>query len=176
MAVSTKPRRKYRPKPVALDTLALASRRAAKVPPAEIEAVMEPIAQSFQAMRQGVGGEDAWSILAGSVELALSIEHKGVVRGLQGHLKAAEAALAAIRQRAMSAGSWKPTPLYFQEIGALDEFTWLHKAQLESLSGGEWLAAHNRAAGIVSSARGTVLDVRVLQVDQAQLQLLGAAT
>jgi hypothetical protein len=171
MPSSTKPRRRYRPRVIAANPVDVALRRARKIPPDEIAIVMDPILASFAGMRQGVGTEDQWCILAGSVELALSIEHQGVVRGLQGHLKAAEAALAAIKARAMERGSWKPTALYFQEISALDDFTWLHKAQLQELSEGEWRRAHDRALAIVQAARGRVVDIRELQTHQAQLQL-----
>jgi hypothetical protein len=172
VASSTKPRRKYRPRTVAANPVALAIRRAGKIPAAEISEVMAPILASFRAMREGVATEDQWCVLAGSVELALSIEHQGVIRGLQGHLRAAESALAGIQKRAMNAGAWRPTALYFQEIAALDEFTWLHKVQLEQLSEGEFHRAYERAKAVVLSAGGRAVDIRELQVDvQPQLQL-----
>jgi hypothetical protein len=167
--------KRYRPRPVTLDPITLAMRRACRVPAAEIAEVMVPIASSFQALREGVATEDQWAVLAGTAELALAIEHKGVMRGLMGHLQAAEAALQAIYRRAMATGTWQRTALYFQEISALDEFIWLHKTQLEALSEGEWRAAHQRAEALVRSARGRVVDLRQLQ-GQQQLQLTGAAT
>lgn len=135
---------------------------------------MEPITSAFQALRQGVATEWQWCVLAGSVELGLSIERHGVVRGLQGHLKAAEAALQAIYQRAMASSTWKATALYYQEIEHVDTFVWLHKAQLEALSEGEWLKAHDHAVAVVRSAGGRTLDPR-RQQEQAQLQLVGGA-
>ncbi len=167
------PRRKYRPRPVATNPIALAVRRARKIPEQEIEAVMIPVKASFKALREGIANEHQWRILAGTVEMALAIEREGVVRGLHGHLQEAEAALAAIRLRAMATGEWRSTALYFQEIAALDEFTWLHKAQLEHLSEGEWNKAYDRALANVMSSGG--MAVHVDQARQEQLQLLGAA-
>jgi hypothetical protein len=169
------PRRKYRPKPVMLDTMKLAVRRARKVPADEIAAVMAPLRDSFRALREGVASEGQWNLLASSVELALAIERQGVVRRLRGHLTAAEAALAGIKHRAMDSGSWKPTALYYQEIEAIDTFIWLHEHQLENLSEGEWRKAADQAEAVVRSAGGQVVDIRELQGEQVPLQLLGGA-
>lgn len=174
MSANTKPRKRYRPRPVTLDTMRLAMRRAAKVPVAEIDEVMAPIAASFKAMREGVATEDEWAVLAGTVELGLAIEHQGVVKGLHGHLRAAEQALAAIQRRAMAGGTWRPTALYYQEIEALDTFTWLHKTQLENLSEGEWRKAHDRAVALVLGAQGRVVDLQDLANGGRQLTLIGA--
>ena len=169
MATSSKPRRKYRPKPVARNPIGLAIRRASKIPPAEIEVVMAPITDGFKAAREGVANESQWCLLAGNVELALAIERQGVVRGVLGHLTAAEAALAAIKRRAMASGAWKATSLYWQEIEALDTFVTVHRFQLENLSEGEFHRAYEKAEAIVRSAGGQVIDIRELQAEQLQL-------
>ena len=171
MATSSKPRRKYRPRAQVASPLALAMRRASKIPAGELAVVMEPILASFAHLREGVATEAQWMVLAGSVELALAIERQGVVRGVQGHLTAAERALAAIRHRAMDSGSWRPPALYWQEIEALDTFLPIHKFQLENLSEGEWRRAADQAEAVVRSAGGQVLDIRELEGEQ--LQLLG---
>lgn len=175
MSSNTKPRRKYRPRPVSENPIKLAMRRASRIPAHEISVVMAPVQEAFTAMREGIGAESNWMVLAGSVELALSIERQGVVRGVIGHLTAAEAALAGIKHRAMERGSWRSTPLYWQEIEALDTFTTIHRYQLENLSEGEWRRAHARAAAVVRSAGGQVVDIRELQVDQHELELHGGS-
>jgi hypothetical protein len=171
MATSSKPRRKYRPRVIARNPITVAMRRASKIPADEVATVMLPIAESFTAMREGVATEPQWLILAGSVELALAIERQGVVRGVAGHLTAAEAALAAIKHRAMERGAWRSTSLYWQEIEALDTFLAIHKYQLENLSEGEWQRAANQAEAVVRSAGGQVVDIRELQSPE-QLSLL----
>lgn len=153
--------------------IALAMRRASLIPQAEINEVMAPIEASFRAMREGVATEDQWCVLAGGVELALSIERTGVgaITGTLGHLQAAETALAEIARRARRPDGWKPTPLYWQEIEHLDTFTLLHKTQLEQLSEGEFHKAHKHAVAQVLGAGGRAVDINDLQVDQAQLPL-----
>lgn len=173
MSSNAKPRKRYRPRPVTLDTMKLAMRRACKVPAEEIAEVMQPITASFDAMRQGVGSEDDWTILAGTLELALAIEQQGVVRGLHGHLQAAHDALQGIYRRAMEEAAWHATPMYLQEIEAIDTFVWLHKTQLENLSEGEWRKAHDHAVATVRSAHGRVADIRQLK-PSTQLDLIGA--
>lgn len=173
MATSSKPRRKYRPRPVAANTMHLAMRRASRIPAEELGEVNGQNQAAFQALREGVATELQWCLLASAVEVGLAVEHLGVIRGLRGHLKAAEAALQAIYQRAMAAGGWKPTALYWQEIEHLDTFMWLHREQLQTLSEGEWRKAHDRAMGIVRSSGGRAVDVQDLPRHE-QLQLLGA--
>jgi hypothetical protein len=176
MGNTTKPRRKYRPRLTTLDPVRLAMRRAAKIPAAEVAAVMEPVKQAFRAMREGVASERDWIILAGTVELALAVEREGVVRGILGHLTAAEDALRAIKHRAMDRGAWRPTAMYWQEIEALDTFVLLHNTQLTNLSEGEFRRAHARAEATVLSAGGVAFDIRELDTNQgAQLQLLDRA-
>lgn len=171
MPHNKKPRKKYRPRVIAADPVAVALRRVAKIPPAEVDQVLEPIHAAFKAFREGVGSEDQWCLLAGSVELALSIEHKGVIRGLHAHLRAAETALLEIGKRSRSADAWRPTSLHLAEIDAIDDFVWMHRLQLEQLSEGEWREAHDRAVALVLSQGGRALEFHELQLEQQQLPL-----
>jgi hypothetical protein len=170
---STKPRRKYRPKPLAVNPVQLAIRRARKVPPAEIAAAMTPVVECFKALREGVATENQWRMLAGNVELSLAIEKRGIVRGLQGHLVAAESALTGIRHRAMHHGAWKPPAMYWQEIDALDTYVWLLQVQLQELSEGELQKALDAAEANVRSSGRLVMDVREIHAEQLQLLGLG---
>jgi hypothetical protein len=174
MGNTTRPRRKYRPKPVVADPLALAMRRASKIPPAERAEVMAQIHASFKALREGVATEMQWVMLASTIELGLAVERLGVVKGILGHLQAAEAALAAIYKRGMATGTWCPTALYWQEIDSIDTAVWLHESQqLANLSEREWRQAHDRAVGVVRSDGGRAV-ATVDQLPPEQLQLLGA--
>lgn len=176
MSKSKKPHKRYRPRVVTLDTISLAMRRARLIPKAEIDEAMAPIDSSFRAMREGVATEDQWCVLAGSVELALSIEHTrvGTITGVRGHLHAAETALAEIARRARTTGAWRPVPMHLQEIEHLDTFLLLHQAQLEQMSEGEWRQAHEHARAHVLSAGGRAVDITELQMDQGQMELIGA--
>lgn len=164
MGVTKKPRRKYRPRPVTLDPIALAKRRAGVVPRDEVQEVMQPVHAAFNALRAGVATEMQWMVLAGTVELALHIERQGVVRGILGHLEAAEQALAAIRVRCMATGQWRGTALYFQELDAIDTAITLHeRAQLKHLGQGELLAALDKAEACVRAQGGRVVTLAEAQ-------------
>lgn len=171
MGNTTKPRRKYRPRVIAANPLDLALRRVRKIPAHEIAEVMDPVVDAFRAMREGVGSEDHWRLLASSVELAIAIEDQGVVRGLQEHLRAAETALSEIARRARADGGWRATPLYFQELDQVRTFVDLHRIQLEQLSEGEWRKAHSLAVGRVISAGGRAFDLDDLNLQQQPLPL-----
>lgn len=166
MGTTTKPRRRFRPRQEVANPIAIAMRRARKIPLEEIAEVMAPIATSFRAMREGVGQEDHWRMLAGSIELAIAIEDQGVIKGLQGHLKEAETALREIARRARAGGEWRATPLYWQEIEHLDTFVDVHRIQLEQLSEGEWRKAHTLAVGRVISAGGAAFGLEDLNLQQ----------
>lgn len=172
MSKTKQTRRRYRPRPVTVDPITLAIFRASKAPAETVEAVLTPVRESFTALRQGVASELQWSVLASSVNVAMTIENQGVVTGLAAHFKAAETALQQIYVRAMTAGGWKSTAMYWQEIDALDEFVPLHKFQLEQLSQGEVLKALDKTTAAVRSTGGRVIDISELRA-QNELQLLG---
>jgi hypothetical protein len=173
MSGRTKPRR-YRPRPITLDPITLAMHRASKTRSEDIDAVLGPIRAAFKALREGVATELQWSVLASSVNVAMTIENQGVITGLGAHFKAAEQALQQIYLRAMDAGEWKPTAMYWQEIDAVDEFVPLHKFQLEQLSRGEVIRAMDKTEAVIRSGRGTVINMDQLRAHE-QMQLIGAA-
>lgn len=137
--------------------------RVTKLTEHELEHVLTPARDSFKALREGVATELQWSILAGAVELALAIEDKGIVRGMRGHIRAAEDALHGIKLRAMATGRWEPTALYYRELDDLDEVIFLHEHQLRQLSSAEAVKALELATGRVMGDGGRVLDVRQVE-------------
>lgn len=160
----------YRPRPVATNTLVLALHRAAKPSKADIDEVLQPIHQAHKSMREGVVTAQQFGLLAGCLDVAVAIEHLGVVRGLRGHLDAADVALQKIYARSDLDDGWKPTALYWDELDALQTFVDLHVYQINQLSRGEYIAACNRAAGQNRSAglRVTfVSDIPAMQAESA---------
>lgn len=147
MASNKKPRKAYRPRPITADTMALATHFAAKPSAADRAEVLGMLRQALTALRQGVATEHQWSVAAGSVTVALAIEHRGIVRGLLGHLKAAEQALQDIYDRALRTGGgrWVRVTLYYQELDALQTFLDLHAFQVKQLGRAEFLAAIDAA-------------------------------
>ena len=141
MGTNKKPRKAYRPRQIACNTLELALHHAAKPTEEDLHDVLQPIADCVKALREGVATEGQWAIAAGAVQMAMSIERQGVVRGLVEHLASAEAALQGIYRRAMATGEWKGTALYYQELDALQEFLELHTFQIRQLGRREFIRA-----------------------------------
>lgn len=160
MSRSHKPRKPYRPRPIAVNTLEIALHRAAKPARADREEVLDMLRQAFKALREGVATEYQWSVIAGSVDVAKAIEQLGVVRGLAGYLADATQALQTIHDRATAAGPWRPTALYFHELDAVQTFVDLHAFQVNQLSRAEFLAAIDRAAHQVRHGGDSVTVVK----------------
>ena len=156
-------RRKPRVPRVIRDPIEHAMRRACKYTQAEIHTMLAPVRQAQQALRTGVATEADWVHLASTVAICLSVEHKGVVRGLLQHLQAADQALLAIKRRALASGEWKPTALYFQELDLVNLLVELHEYQLNNLSAGEYEAAYDHAAADTQRLGGQVFDAQELQ-------------
>lgn len=147
MSRNKKPRKAYRPKPVSLDTLAVASHFAAKPSKQDREEVLRPLRDAVKALREGVATELQWSIAAGGVSVAQAIERQGIVRGLHEHIKTTEKVLQNIYDRALCIGGGRyiRATLYFNEIDTLSDFLELHTFQVNQLGRAEMLAAIDEA-------------------------------
>ena len=128
-----------------INTLDIALFRATKLLPDEIAARLDPLREALCLLRSGMADEQRWFCLASAVAVSLSIEAKGVVRGLIEHLTTADTTLANIRERCTEKGGWKPTALYFYEIEAMVVFIDLFEFQLKNLSAQEYDQAFNHA-------------------------------
>jgi len=163
MSRSHKPRKAYRPRPIAINTLELAMHRAAKPARADREEVLGMLRQAIKALREGVATELQWSIAAGAVDVAKAIERQGIVRGLSEHLNTATVALQAIYDRAMATGTWRCTALWYHELDALQTFQDLHAFQIHQLGRAEYRAAIDQATNKARLAGANVTLVRDLQ-------------
>ena len=145
MSRNKKPRRPYRPRQIAVNTLEIALHHAAKPPKEDRAEVLRILHQAAKALREGVATHTQWSIISGHVAVGEAIERQRVVRGLTEHLASADAALQSIYNRAMATGTWKPTALHYYELDAVQTFVNLHAFQVNQLSRKEYLAAINAA-------------------------------
>ena len=141
-----------------LTPLQKAINRATKFTEPEVEHIMHPVREAFKALRQGVATHWQWKQMASAVAIGLSIEHKGVVRGLTGHLQAADQALSIIKARATRLGAWNPTPLWFDELDALDNFVHVHEFQVRTLSSGEFHQAFQHAVAEILREGGELAE------------------
>lgn len=167
MSRSPKPRKAYRPRLIALNTLEIALHRAAKPAAADREEVLNMLRQAARALREGVATELQWSIVAGAVDVAKAIEHQGIVRGLSEHLNTATQALQAVYDRAMARGQWKPTALHYYELDAVQTFVDLHTFQVNQLGRAEFLAAVDAAQAHIKANGDKVTLVRDFHALQA---------
>ena len=158
-----------------VNTMATVKARVALITTADLADVMDPIDKAFTAMRQAVGSEMDWAHLCSAINVAQGVEKQGIVRGIYGHLHAAELALQAIKQRAMTQptrmGNWAPVELHIDEIEIIKEAILLHKYQLKKLSTGEAMRAINYAQAEVRSTGGTVLQAPATTGPQPQAAL-----
>jgi hypothetical protein len=152
-----KPRRPRWVKSV--NTLDIALFRATKLLPDEIAARMDPLREAFQALRQGQATEQQWVLLASAVTVSLSIEKKGVVRGLIERLTTADTTLHAIQARCTAHGGWSSTALYFYEIDALSTYIDLYDFQLKNLSAIEYDQAYRHAIAETKRVQGVEIKV-----------------
>ena len=155
-----RPKKAYRPRPVATNTMELALFRAAKPSKVDLDDVLQPIHAAHKALREGRASAAQFGLMAGCLDVAVAIEFKGVVRGLSGHLAAAEEALIQVYARANLADGWRPPAMYWDELEAVQTFIDLHEFQIRQLGRGEYASACNRAAGQNRSAGMNVHFVR----------------
>lgn len=126
-------------KPRAADRYAFGSAilKASRLTPGEIATTIAPARECEKRLREGVATEDQHTVLHTVLLIAQGIEESGIVRGLHEHIAAALQAMAAIRTRALASGAWRPTALYYYELGAIREAVDLHEYQLRQVSCGE---------------------------------------
>ena len=160
MSKSKPPRKAYRPRPKILNTMHVATFMAAKPSKVDLDDVLQPIRSAHTALRQGVATAAQFGLMAGCLDVAVAIEFKGVVRGLSGHLDAADVALNNVYARANLADGWRPPALYWDELDAVQTFIDLHEFQICQLGRSEYAAACRRAAGQNRSAGMRVTFVR----------------
>lgn len=145
MSRSKKPRKAYRPRQIAVNTLDLALHRAAKPAREDRAEVLGKLDAAVKALCAGVATEMDWSVAAGAVAVAMAVERQGIVRGLQEHLDTAEQVLQAIHDRCRLPMMWLRPTLTIQEVDAVRLLAELHTFQIEQLGRAEFLAAIDAA-------------------------------
>jgi len=161
-----------RPRLIMANAMQVVISRASRLTQAERAGVLQPARNGYAALRQGVATELDWAGCCSAVAVALAIDAQGVVKGLQGHLRAADQALHAIQQRAMASGTWQPTALYFDEMAAISEAIDLHDFQLQQLSLSELDAAIRRAERQILAQGGRAFAAPTTQPAPVQPALL----
>lgn len=131
-------RKRYRPRPVVANPIALAMHRAGKLAPDERQDLMHPAADAFALLKTGAGTVEAWQQIADALNLSEALVELRIGTNLSRMADDSQLALAALMQRVQSTGSWT---LRAAEIVAIEDGLWLYGVQLRECSAGEYLRA-----------------------------------
>jgi hypothetical protein len=131
MPRSHKPRKRYIPKRVELDTIGLAHAQASLLQPAQRRDLVLPMQSAFDRMRAGQGTAADWC------NVAERLAEINIASDRMCEFQAAQAVLAELHQRAQQRGSYT---MRGPEIATLATAVELHEVQLEVCTQGE--AAH----------------------------------
>lgn len=145
-------RKRYRPRPVAVNTFAIALSGATKPAKRDVDEILCVLNAAFKALREGVATETQWAILDACLQVSRAVERQGVVRGLGGHFDSAAEALQAIYNRASMSDRWHPTALHYYELDAMQTFVDLHAYQMRQLSRAEFQNAVELAVAQIRSS------------------------
>ena len=156
-------RRPRVPRRITLEPMKLAMNGVSKPRKEEVDQLLDAVRQANKALREGVATLSQWSVLAGTLDVAMSIERRGVVRGLREYLASADLALKAVFNRGNQLQGWCPVHLEFDELDAVQEFVDLYYFQMRQLSREEFDTAINRASKVIRGQGENVAVTRDLE-------------
>ncbi len=141
MSRNKPPRKKYRPKPITAETMALARHHAAKPPPEDRKQILGVFKAAIDALCKGDGREHDWNVASGAVSTAQAVEAQRIVKGLAAELAQAEQVLQAIYDRCRLGPLWVRPTLTTAEQATLRDLYAMHSFQIEQLGRKEMIAA-----------------------------------
>jgi hypothetical protein len=122
----------------AINTIALASSRVAKLPPETVRGLAESLGRSMKELTVPERSAHAWQDLRMACVVSRRVEHMGVVKGMSVIWDDAFAALEGVRERSMASGVWRYCTPSDAELEVVLEMTKMHSIQLSYLSVGEF--------------------------------------
>ena len=134
MGRTAKPRKAYRPRPVDLDPMDLATSRAALLQPHQQATLSGPARSALDNLRRCVDPWPAWCTLADALNVAEQLGLRAIASDRLPEIRAAQAVLHDIYHRQASRGTWA---MRAPELAALDFAVTLHAIQLAHCSQGE---------------------------------------
>lgn len=156
--------REARKKGRVIDPMAIATCNSTLLTAKELSQEIEPLKQSIKAVTMGRGTFADWVRLCSAYNVAMAIEHFGVVRGYKEALDELRLVLDAVGVRGGGdAKNWKSPALHSHEMKVLRMQAADYKFQLGQLSYGEYKQAYDRAVNKVRSGSGEVFEVGALQ-------------
>lgn len=147
-----KKRKAYRPGPEYLNTLERAIKRAQKMSAADAKMQRELTAAALREFTAGTNCDANWRGLADAANMAETLSDIGIGSGPDADavIDAAQRALAAVRQRSATRGTWT---LYAAEIESLTWLALLHDKQITECSYGEFERAFHLTTERIAQAR-----------------------
>lgn len=122
----------------ALNTVQVASSRAARLAPETVQGLAESLGRSMESLTVAERSAQAWLDLRMACVVSRRVERMGVVKGMSGIWEDAYAALERIRERSMLTGTWRYCTPSEAELDAVGEMAKMHGKQLGFLSVGEF--------------------------------------
>lgn len=152
MPRSARPRKSYRPRPVHLNTTAIAINGSRKLSAADVSQQVVLVSHALREFSSGRDCSRHWCSLADTANMAQGLAALRIGAGDQADdvIDTAQAALAAVQQRRTAGGSWT---LYPAELEALGWLAALHASQLSACDYSEFERAFQQTHNRVAQAR-----------------------
>lgn len=131
MPRAARPRKAYRPRPVAIDTVERAIAGAGMPPRQTIDDLVTPMLQALDEMRRGQGCKASWECLADALNVAQALMDLQIAPDHRATVVGACAALGAVADRVNAGGSFT---LRGPELAALQDACEIHEIQLQVAS------------------------------------------
>lgn len=141
----SKPRKKYRPKPVYANALQRAMEAVHVLPKHDTIAIKAIVRQVFADFTTGQDCADNWKQMADALNIAEQLSDLGICSDATSRatIDAGHAVLGAVAERHAERGSWT---LRADEFKALSEALWMHRTQLDYCSLREYERATQQVA------------------------------
>lgn len=138
MPANRKPRKAYRPKPVARNTVAAALLAATTLTDAERDSIIGPSRKWLIDAQESGMTEQAYLDLQVAMHAGLAIEDSGIVKGLRAYFEGGIDALDAIHDSCVTGMDWIATVPTQHPVDKINEALDLHEFQLKQVAGSEY--------------------------------------
>lgn len=138
MPANRKPRKPYRPKPVARSTVTAALLAATKLTDVERDSIIAPSRQFLIDAQESGMTEKAYLDLQVSMHAGLGIENSGIITGLRAEFEAGIEALDEIVDMCLVDVIWIPSVPTCGQIATLENALDMHDFQLQQLAASEY--------------------------------------
>lgn len=167
MGRNTRPRKAYRPRTIAANSVERCIEGAAIIDQAQATASRAACARALDKLKRGDDARFAWCVLADAMTMAEHMAGVGICSDAdcRAVIDGAQAALAAVAARQAERCSWS---MRASEISAIDEGLFIHSTQLQHISLHEYETALANAMRTAHQALAGNAAAGVVMVDGMQ--------